>query len=152
MAHFLGIMTATLDQVTAVENEAGEAGGAFAVFESARESSIITNSIVEANKAGSKGGGGLYIEDSKVVVTGSQLRSNSAERGGGGATAASGDQAQLSLSDVECVAVDVGLDWASAGQGCPVDGDGKTCDSYSDTCAELQEDYGRNCDGCTCNV
>ena len=47
-AHFLGIMTATLDQVTAVENEAGEAGGAFAVFESARASSIITNSIVEA--------------------------------------------------------------------------------------------------------
>ena len=70
MAHFLGIMTATLGQVTAVENEASEAGGAFAVFESARESSRITNSIVKANKAGSKGGG-LYIEDSKVIVTGS---------------------------------------------------------------------------------
>ena len=66
----MGIMTATLGQVTAVENEASEAGGAFAVFESARESSRITNSIVKANKAGSKSGG-LYIEDSKVIVTGS---------------------------------------------------------------------------------
>ena len=150
MAHFLGIMTATLDQVIAVENEAGEAGGAFAVFESARESSIITNSRVDANKAGSKGGG-LYIEDSKVLVTGSQLRSNSAERGGGGATAVSGDQAQLSLSDVECVAVDVGLDWTAAGQGCPVDGNGGTCDSYSGyTCAHDVNGY--NCDGCACNT
>lgn len=151
MAHLSGVMTASFSQVTAVDNEAGGAGGAFAVVESDRQLSTITKSTINANKAGSTAGG-LYVENSAVSMTGTQLRSNWVELGDGGAAALSGEDAHLALSDTECVNVVAVLDWTAAGEGCPLDGTsyGGPCDSFAGTCEYLQ-DQGNNCNGCACN-
>ena len=149
VAHFFGIMAATIDGITANGNVAGDSGGAFAMIDSIRTISTMANSTVNANRAGSKGGG-LYVEDAAVSVTGSQLTDNSVERGDGGATATSGHKAQLSFSDTECVNIEVVLDWSNAGSGCPVDGDGMTCDTWSSACEDMAYYYGSDCSGCAC--
>ena len=149
-AHFVGILSATIDGIVATGNEAGDAGGAFAVIDSIRAISNMTDSSVNFNRAGSKGGG-LYIEDAVVSVTGTQFRDNFVDQGDGGASATSGALAQLSFADRECVAVEVVLDWSTAGGGCSiVDDDGRTCDYWAASCVDLQNDHGYDCSGCAC--
>jgi hypothetical protein len=156
MAHFAGIMSADLGEVSAIGNTAGSVGGAFAMFDSLRTVSHISNSSISVNNASSKGGG-LYIEDAAVNIHGTQLQSNAVEQGDGGAAATSGDQAELSFSDMECVAVEVILDWGTAGKACPAhdyysDGRLMTCDGWAMTCGAFMATYGDDhCSGCACN-
>ena len=149
-AYLFGITSANLDGVVAIDNEAGTSGGAVAIIATTRTISNITNTSIQANRAGSKGGG-LYVEDAAVTVTGTQLLSNSVEQGDGGGAVVSGGQAQLSLSNTKCVSVEVLVDWSNAGEGCSVGSNGRTtCDSSSDiACKEQAENV--ECSGCACN-
>ena len=159
--YFSGIAVAMLHAVNATDNRAGVSGGAIAVVDSTRADIELNSSTIRRNEAGINGGG-LFLEDSNVRLTGVQLSENSAKHGG--AVATSGSGAALSLQDTKCVDVDVLLDWTDAGKRCPVAAYGVTCDllvNYlSMTCSELaapenRDRFGFECDdacsGCDCN-
>lgn len=152
MAHFSGIMSANIEDITATGNEAGDSGGAFAVIDSIRMVSATTSSSLQANVARSRGGG-LFVDDSAVKVASTKMLSNAVEQGDGGAAAASGSPAQLSFPDTERTVVEVVLDWSASGNLCPDNDVYGYCSSETRyTCKELKA-WGmhEDCSGCDCN-
>ena len=155
-----GFAKATLRSIDASDNEAKISGGAVAISDSLQSAATCTSSVIRRNTAGRRGGG-FYVQDSRMSITGVQWLENSVQQGNGGGLATSGTATSLELSDTPCVEVDVLLDWTAAGDGCfasfiPNSNFIDNCQSEvhenSATCAETDASaYPGYCDGCPCN-
>ena len=164
MLHLSDVLEAALRGIDAADNKAATSGGAIAVFEYDSIRSVVTlvNSSIHHNEAGEADGGrgkggGIFLENSELRATGVQLSGNSVEHGDGGGIATRGAATTLALSDVECVKVDILLDWTAAGHGCTDTYLGYNCETFAalavGTCREVVARWSKlGCSGCPCNL
>ena len=157
MLHLSSVGSAVLRDIVAVGNEAGTSGGAVAISDSTRTTVILANSTLRRNKAGGDGGG-VHLDDSAADIIGVRFDHNIVT-GNGGAVATSGTETRVEFSNMECVNVDVLLDWTATGQGCSASLYGiYTCELFTSymaaDCATLalMFDSPSLCSGCPCNL
>ena len=115
MLHLTNIQAAVLRGINATGNEARRGGG-IAVFDSTRSAITLASSSFGHNKA-EQDGGGIFLQRSAANIVGVTFLENMAEQRDGGGVVARETNA-LALSDIECVDMEVLLDWSNAGNGC----------------------------------